>query len=98
MPALRPVLRCFLVPLVLTGGLIVTTLRVAPSATAATRRQERIWDGLRVARAQIGDPYRYGAEGPNAFGCSGLVYYNARRAGFKHIPWTSSRPRRHMNR
>jgi len=98
MPALRPVLRCFLVPLVLTAALIVTTLSVAPSATAATRRQERIWDGLRVARAQIGDPYRYGAEGPNAFDCSGLVYYSYRRAGFKHIPRTSSEQARHMNR
>jgi cell wall-associated NlpC family hydrolase len=98
MPSLRAVLRHLLLPLVLAAALVVTTLSLAPSATAATRRQERIWDGLRVARAQIGDPYRYGAEGPNAFDCSGLVYYSYRRAGFEHIPRTSSQQARHMNR
>ncbi len=30
---------------------------------------------VQVARAQIGDPYVWGATGPNAFDCSGLVMY-----------------------
>ena len=44
---------------------------------------------LRTAVAQKGDPYAYGAAGPNRFDCSGLTYYSFRRAGFHHIPRTS---------
>jgi cell wall-associated NlpC family hydrolase len=47
---------------------------------------------LRVAAAQQGDPYRYGAAGPNAFDCSGLTSYSFRRAGVT-IPRTSSAQR-----
>ena len=53
---------------------------------------------LRVAKNQVGDPYRYGAAGPNAFDCSGLVYFSARRAGFRRVPRTSSAQSRHMRR
>ena len=31
-----------------------------------------------IALHQIGDPYVYGAAGPNAFDCSGLVYFSYR--------------------
>ena len=65
--------------------------------TAAERRAAHrrviagmVTDGLRVAKRQKGDPYRYGAEGPGAFDCSGLTYYAFRKAGFKRIPRTSS--------
>ena len=37
----------------------------------------------------IGDPYVYGAAGPKAFDCSGLIYYNLRRLGLKNVPRTS---------
>jgi cell wall-associated NlpC family hydrolase len=47
---------------------------------------------LRVAAAQKGDPYRYGAAGPNAFDCSGLTSYAFRKAGVA-IPRTSSAQR-----
>ncbi|RYU11530.1 C40 family peptidase [Nocardioides iriomotensis] len=47
---------------------------------------------FRVAAAQKGDPYRYGAAGPNAFDCSGLTSYAFRRAGVP-IPRTSSAQR-----
>ena len=47
---------------------------------------------LRVAAAQKGDPYRYGAAGPNAFDCSGLTSYSFRKAGVR-IPRTSSAQR-----
>ncbi len=34
-----------------------------------------------VAKAQIGDPYVFGADGPNAFDCSGLIHYALVKAG-----------------
>jgi cell wall-associated NlpC family hydrolase len=38
---------------------------------------------MRVAVAQLGDPYVWGATGPDAFDCSGLVVYSWRMAGYK---------------
>ena len=43
-----------------------------------------------IAAAQKGDPYGYGAAGPNRFDCSGLTFYSFRKAGFKGIPRTSA--------
>jgi peptidoglycan DL-endopeptidase CwlO len=39
-------------------------------------------DMVRVALAQQGKPYVWGATGPDAFDCSGLVVYAWRQAGF----------------
>ena len=50
----------------------------------------RVERALRTAIAQKGDPYAYGAAGPNRFDCSGLTYFSFRRAGFSRIPRTSS--------
>ncbi|AHH16397.1 NlpC/P60 family protein [Nocardia nova SH22a] len=36
---------------------------------------------VQVALQQQGDPYVWGAEGPNSFDCSGLTQYSARAAG-----------------
>ena len=36
---------------------------------------------IKIAKAQVGDPYRYGAMGPYAFDCSGLVLYSFKAAG-----------------
>lgn len=38
-------------------------------------------DIVEYARTQLGDPYVWGAEGPNAFDCSGLVEYVYRHFG-----------------
>jgi peptidoglycan DL-endopeptidase CwlO len=38
---------------------------------------------LRVALQQQGDPYVWGATGPDAFDCSGLVVYSWRQAGYR---------------
>jgi cell wall-associated NlpC family hydrolase len=55
---------------------------LAPSTPAAaytpTTEAAQI---IRIAKAQLYDPYRYGAAGPYAFDCSGLVLYAYRRAG-----------------
>lgn len=54
-------------------------LMTAPDAEAASYNSK----AYATAKAQIGDPYRWGAAGPNAFDCSGLVYYSYRKAGYK---------------
>jgi len=60
----------------------VILFSLAPStpaaATTTTTEAQQI---IRIARAQIGDPWRYGATGPSSFDCSGLVRYAFRRAG-----------------
>jgi cell wall-associated NlpC family hydrolase len=89
-----------------TGALAIGLLTSAPSLTThasaadqtAQHRQSaakapsarRVSRAIDVAVAQKGDPYRYGAAGPNSFDCSGLTYYSFRKAGFRHIPRTSS--------
>jgi hypothetical protein len=44
---------------------------------------------LDVLHKAVGDPYVFGAAGPKAFDCSGLVYYAARVVGLKGFPRTS---------
>lgn len=44
---------------------------------------------LRAVRAQAGDPYAWGAAGPNSFDCSGLTQYVYRSVG-KALPHSSS--------
>jgi cell wall-associated NlpC family hydrolase len=53
------------------------------------RRGHEVARALRVAAHQQGDPYRYGAAGPNAFDCSGLMLYSFRAAGL-HLPRTAA--------
>ena len=36
---------------------------------------------LKYALSKVGAPYRYGAAGPKAFDCSGLVYWSYKQAG-----------------
>lgn len=63
----------------------------APTATAVPRRdrrarqrhrrQERRIDRMiRIAKAQVGEPYHLGAQGPSVFDCSGLVWFAFRAA------------------
>ena len=69
--------------------LLAGTTVVAPASHAGGyTRAQRITKAVRVALDQRGDRYRYGATGPNAFDCSGLMQYSFRRAGLK-IPRTS---------
>jgi cell wall-associated NlpC family hydrolase len=64
-----------------------TTL-AARKQRAAQRLNSRVISAERIALAQRGDAYSYGSAGPNAFDCSGLVFYSYRRAGF-NVPRTS---------
>jgi cell wall-associated NlpC family hydrolase len=49
----------------------------AAAATYTTEAQQIV----AIAKAQLGDRWQYGATGPGAFDCSGLVVYAYRKAG-----------------
>jgi cell wall-associated NlpC family hydrolase len=93
-PATLRMLRSTVVPLFLAAVLAASLVAFAPPADAKPSREHRIIKALKIVRAQKGDPYRYGAAGPNAFDCSGLIYYSYRRAGFTRIPRTSDQQAR----
>jgi cell wall-associated NlpC family hydrolase len=59
----------------------------AEAASTRTSAKQRA-HAMRVALAQRGDPYRYGAAGPNAFDCSGLTKFSYGRVG-RSIPRTT---------
>ena len=63
----------------------------APQPSAAGR------EAVRYAKAQIGKPYRWGAQGPNAFDCSGLTSQAWAHAG-RPIPRTSQAQWRRLPR
>jgi cell wall-associated NlpC family hydrolase len=67
-----------------------TTTKTTAHAAAARTTVSRAHRAVRIAKRQIGDPYVYGAAGPGAFDCSGLIYYSTHRAGYRHVPRTSS--------
>lgn len=81
---------------------------LGPAAAAARHgsREARIRHADRIALRQIGDPYRWGATGPRAFDCSGLVLYATHRAGFPFVPRVAAQqaafmrhiPRRQLRR
>jgi cell wall-associated NlpC family hydrolase len=66
----------------MAGGLV---LAAAPDSQAAPSLRVQAES---IAEKQIGDPYRWGATGPNAFDCSGLVKYAFSKVG-KTIPRTA---------
>lgn len=81
--------RLVLLPLLMLAILAGVTA-LGPSAEASTgSRSERSSRAASVALQQVGDPYRYGGTGPQAFDCSGLMKYSFGRAGIR-IPRTSS--------
>jgi cell wall-associated NlpC family hydrolase len=67
------------IPVALAGAVLFSLAPSSPAAasTTATEAQQIV----QIAKWQIGDPWRYGATGPNAFDCSGLVIYAYKRAG-----------------
>jgi cell wall-associated NlpC family hydrolase len=49
-----------------------------PAVPAAVARRG---SAMAIAMGKLGSPYRWGAAGPGAFDCSGLVYWSYRQAG-----------------
>ena len=51
----------------------------APTPVAAATPADRV---VSIAVNQVGDPWVFGATGPSAFDCSGLVIYSFKQAGY----------------
>ena len=91
--------------MVLAGSLLTAPPAVADAGTGTSPPSakplsdaERALKALRVARRQLGDAYKYGAEGPDKFDCSGLVWFATHKAGFSAVPRTSAEQADHMRR
>lgn len=97
MPAISRLRSVAVLPLVLALILLASMFTLAPPADAMTRAH-RAGNALNIVKAQQGDMYRYGAEGPHRFDCSGLVYYSFRKAGFRNVPRTSDAQARFATR
>lgn len=75
----------FRVMTAVAGALCAVLVSPAVEAQAAPSLAQR---ALSVAAAQKGDPYKWGATGPDRFDCSGLTYYSYRKSG-KTLPRTA---------
>ncbi|MCW2605773.1 MAG: NLP/P60-family protein, partial [Frankiales bacterium] len=68
------------------GGLALPLLVAAGSSSDATGTADAV---VALARAQVGDPYVWGATGPDSWDCSGLTSYVWREAGGVVLPRVS---------
>ena len=73
--------------------LVAAAKPAAPAVAAAAGRRG---SAMSIAMGKLGAPYRWGAAGPGAFDCSGLVYWSYRQVGMT-LPRTQLGPvaRRH---
>ncbi|WP_448623940.1 NlpC/P60 family protein [Geodermatophilus sp. URMC 64] len=73
------------------GGQAVAAAAVAPAAAPAPAGggSAAAQTAVNTALAQVGDPYVWGAGGPNSFDCSGLTQYAYAAAGIS-LPHSSS--------
>ncbi|MEX1173821.1 MAG: NlpC/P60 family protein [Chloroflexota bacterium] len=65
----------------LAGAVLFTFAPGSSGIAAAAEPKTEAQQIIKVAKAQVGDPWRYGAKGPRAFDCSGLVIYSYTKAG-----------------
>jgi cell wall-associated NlpC family hydrolase len=65
-------------------------MNVSRSAVRSSTRTQRINKVITFAKKQQGKRYRWGAAGPNAYDCSGLVVRSFKAAGIKLPHYTGS--------
>jgi cell wall-associated NlpC family hydrolase len=92
----RLVSRLCSVLLVCAATVASATVQMAPAEAATSG--DKVRKAQRIALKQRGDRYRYGAEGPQRFDCSGLVYFSLRRAGYDRVPRSSDAQADHARR
>ena len=67
------------IPAALAAAILFSLAPSTPAAaTTTTTEAQQI---IQIAKAHLGARWRFGASGPNAFDCSGLLLYAYRRAG-----------------
>ena len=96
MPSLVRTRNLVLTPL-LAVVLLLGLAALGPVGDADAASKQRVNRAANVAVNQIGDPYRYGAAGPRAFDCSGLMQFSFRKAGIR-IPRTAAAQARRAHR
>ena len=73
----------------ITGWVSSKYITVVYEETNNTANEEIINKVIDLAYKQLGKPYKWGAEGPNSFDCSGLTYYVYKNAADMVIPRVS---------
>ncbi|WP_236647914.1 C40 family peptidase [Micromonospora sicca] len=74
----------------LTAALPKTTVKVTGCPTINGVVSSAAQTAIRVACQQVGDPYVWGATGPNSFDCSGLTQYAYKAAGISLTHFTGA--------
>ena len=75
--------RLILGRLTLSFALIAGLMLASIQSVAAAQPQTELEAVLATAKAQLGDPWKHYATGPDAFDCSGLVFYSFKMNGLK---------------
>jgi cell wall-associated NlpC family hydrolase len=75
-----------------------STTTTTSTMTARQRYAAKADRLLHVVANQKGDPYRWGATGPDAFDCSGLMYFAFQRAFGRTIPRVANDQKRASKR
>ena len=75
--------RAFIISAALAGAVLFSVAPSTPASAATTTTEAQ--QIIQIAKRQIGDPWRYGADGPGAFDCSGLVRFAYRQAGDGYV-------------
>ncbi|MFC9973829.1 C40 family peptidase [Spirillospora sp. NPDC127200] len=70
------------------AGTAATSTNVIIKESRSARQKRRAAAAVSYAYKQIGDPYRYGGNGPGSWDCSGLAGGSWRKAGVK-LPRTT---------
>ncbi|HET8601631.1 MAG TPA: C40 family peptidase [Segeticoccus sp.] len=94
------VLLAFLLVLGLSEALSVALAKPAHAYASVVSRATS-YTAVRIAASKRGAPYRWGADGPYRFDCSGLTTYVYRKRLHKWIPRTAQQQynaTRHINR
>lgn len=86
-----------LVLALVAGMFLVTTVGPTTRPASAAVSAARAGNALQWAKTRKGSPYRYGADGPRRFDCSGLTRWAYKRVG-KWLPHSSSRQAHRVNR
>jgi hypothetical protein len=74
--------------LILLGLVIVLVLSFSLTASAQTKGSAE--SAVAIGKAQLGDPFVYGADGPDSFSCTGLMRYILRENGNDpDAPWVA---------